>query len=268
MGLLYFKVALLSSVLIFDSGIGGLSILQHIKAKLPGLDIHYLADHAAFPYGEKNAHWLTERVNRLVGQMDRQLAPSAIIIACNTASTLTLPSLRAHIRTPIIGVVPAIKTAANLSQNNKIGLLATPGTVSRPYMDQLIKDFAPNAYVTRVGNTELVNMAEQKLNGIDPDLTALKKIIQPFIQAQCDHVVLGCTHFPLLLKELEQLNTGITWVDSGEAIANRTQTVLQNKIQATHNPACFHSTRTIELDLQKQLKEFGFQTFQSLTIST
>ena len=256
----------MSSVLIFDSGIGGLSILQHIKAKLPGLDIHYLADHAAFPYGEKDATWLIERVNQLVGKMNLQLAPCAIIIACNTASTLILPSLRGRINTPIIGVVPAIKTAARLSQNHKIGLLATPGTVSRPYMDTLIKDFALNAEVTRVGNTELVNMAEQKLKGIAPDLIALKKIIQPFIQAQCDHVVLGCTHFPLLLKELKQLSTGITWVDSGEAIANRTRTVLKNKTQTTHNPACFHSTSKIELDLQKQLREFGFQMFQSLTI--
>ena len=255
----------MSSILIFDSGIGGLSIMQHIEQAMPSFDIHYVADYAAYPYGEKKEQWLIKRINHLVNSLDNTIKPDAIIIACNTASTLALPSLRSNLTTPIIGVIPAIKTASELSQNKKIGLLATPGTVSRTYMDKLIEEFAPDCQVTRVGSTNMVNLAEQKLSGNSPSLTSLKNILQPFIANQCDHVVLGCTHFPLLKDELTQLNTGITFVDSGIAIANRTQHILKAHTAHTNKKnMAFYSTNKIIPSLQNNLISMGFHSFNSL----
>ncbi|MEH6346661.1 MAG: glutamate racemase [Bermanella sp.] len=255
----------MSSILIFDSGIGGLSIMQHIMQTLPDLSIHYVADYAAYPYGEKKEQWLINRINELMDSLNSTLKPDAIIIACNTASTLALPSLRRNLSTPIVGVIPAIKTASELSQNKKIGLLATPGTVSRTYMDKLIEEFATDCQITRVGSTNMVNLAEQKLSGSAPSLISLKNIIQPFIENQCDHVVLGCTHFPLLKSELAHLNTGITFIDSGTAIANRTQYILK-AIPAHPNTKemAFYTTKKIVPSLKNHLITMGFHSFNNI----
>jgi len=254
-----------SSILIFDSGIGGLSIMQHIEQALPNLSIHYVADYAAYPYGEKKEQWLIKRINELMNSLNSTLKPDAIIIACNTASTLALPSLRSNLATPIIGVIPAIKTASELSQNKKIGLLATPGTVSRIYMDKLIEEFATDCQVTRVGSTNMVNLAEQKISGRAPSLVGLKRIIQPFITNQCDHVVLGCTHFPLLKNDLAQLNTGINFIDSGTAIANRAMYILKaNTVHANKKEMTFYSTQKIMPSLQNHLVTMGFHSFNSI----
>lgn len=257
----------MSSILIFDSGVGGLSILKHIKAKLPDTQIDYLADHAAYPYGEKKETWLINRCQSLIGTMQNKQSYQAIIIACNTASTLVLPSLRSNTDTPIIGVVPAIKTASELSSNKRIGLLATPGTVSRQYMNNLISQFAPDCQTTRVGSTDMVYLAEEKLHGKTIDTASLKNITQPFADAQCDYVVLGCTHFPLLKPELKQLHTQINWIDSGEAIANRVEYVLKQGKQPEHTQTTnqrFFSTAPILNTLKPQLIEMGFKQFETI----
>ena len=255
----------MSSILIFDSGIGGLSIMQHIEQRLPNLSIHYVADYAAYPYGEKEEQWLIKRINELMNSLNSRLKPDAIIVACNTASTLALPTLRRNLSTPIVGVIPAIKTASELSQNKKIGLLATPGTVSRTYMDELIEEFATDCQVTRVGSTNMVNLAEQKLSGNPPSPISLKEIIQPFIENQCDHVVLGCTHFPLLKNELAHLNTGITFIDSGTAIANRTQYILKAiPTHANKKEMTFYTTKKIHPSLENHLTTMGFHSLNNI----
>ena len=253
------------SILIFDSGIGGLSILQHINQLPLPLETHYVADYAAYPYGEKEENWLIQRINKLIINLERNIKPDIIIIACNTASTLALPSLRSQLSTPIVGVIPAVKTASTLSRNKKIGLLATPGTVSRIYMDNLIEEFASDCTVTRVGSTELVAIAENKLTGHHIDSLSLQKIIQPFIDNQCDQVVLGCTHFPLLKQDLLALNTNISFVDSGLAIAKRTSHILsKNPFQTTISNSIFYSTKTINQRLKNNLKDAGFRQFKEM----
>jgi glutamate racemase len=259
----------LSSILIFDSGVGGLSILKHIKAKLPDTQVDYLADHAAYPYGEKKEDWLINRCQTLLSIMQNKQQYQAIIIACNTASTLVLPSLRANTSTPIIGVVPAIKTASELSSNKRIGLLATPGTVSRQYMNELINEFAQSCQTTRVGSTNMVYLAEGKLHGKTVDTEQLASITKPFIDAQCDYVVLGCTHFPLLKDELQLISSQINWIDSGEAIANRASYILkQSRLADTHKTLCqrFFSTAEISNDLKPQLINMGFQQFETIEL--
>lgn len=257
----------MSSILIFDSGVGGLSILEHVKAKLPDAQIDYLADHAAYPYGEKKEAWLINRCQSLISTMEKNQQYQAIIIACNTASTLVLPSLRSNTETPIIGVVPAIKTASELSRNKRIGLLATPGTVSRQYMNNLISEFAPDCQTTRVGSTDMVYLAEEKLHGQTINIASLKNITQPFADKQCDFVVLGCTHFPLLKTELKQLHPQINWIDSGEAIANRVTYVLNQTKQPENTKTIkqrFFSTNAILNTLKPQLIEMGFTQFETI----
>jgi glutamate racemase len=214
--------------LIFDSGVGGLSVLHEILRVRPNLSFVYVADNAGLPYGDKTPEWLQHRVSAVIATSLQFYTPKLVVIACNTASTLVLPQIRSEIPWPVVGVVPAIKPAAALSKNRVIGLLATPGTVKRVYTDGLIQDFAKDCHVIRVGSSRLVDLVERKLRGEALPLDELKTICQPFMESTPipDTIVLGCTHFPLVPAELQAVLPGIKLVDSGTAIAQRVQTLL------------------------------------------
>ena len=217
-------------IVIFDSGVGGLSIYQEIRRKLPGLSIIYCSDNEGFPYGPRPASEVVERTLHCLGLINEQYHPAMVIIACNTASTIALPKARDALNIPVVGVVPAIKPAGMASKKRCIGLLATPGTVERRYTDQLIHDFASDCEVIKVGSSELVHIAEQHLRGEAIDQQTLKDIIQPFFTGSLwpDCIVLGCTHFPLVQKLLDSVvPTPITWIDSGEAIARRVENLIE-----------------------------------------
>src|SRR5690606_31067332 len=139
-------------ILIMDSGVGGLSVYQHIRERLTGWPTIYLADSAGFPYGPKSEAEILNRVVSLVQSAYERYRPALVVVACNTASTLVLPALRERLPVPIVGVVPAIKTAAAVSKTRTIGLLATPGTIAREYTAQLIGSFAPDCRIIRVGS--------------------------------------------------------------------------------------------------------------------
>ncbi|MCC1496615.1 glutamate racemase [Alcanivorax sp. 1008] len=211
-----------SPVLVFDSGVGGLSVAAEIRRRLPGLPLHYLMDSAGFPYGNKDDATLVERVLKVCAEAVAEHQPRLLVVACNTASTLALPALRAALDIPVVGVVPALKVAAAASDSGQIGLLATPATVNRPYTDNLIRDFAVGCQVRRFGSVELVQWAEDWLAcGREPQSLA-EHLDDWLMRPQpVSHVVLGCTHFPLLRPMLERLWPTICWVDSGEAIARR-----------------------------------------------
>lgn len=212
-------------VLIFDSGVGGLSVYKEIEARLPQLDYYYLFDNAAYPYGELERQTLIERVNQLVSLMVEKHKIDLVIIACNTASTIVLPSLRSLLTTPVVGVVPAIKPASNLA-NKAVGLIATPATVKREYTQELIKDFSQNKPVELLGVTRLVDIAEEKLRGHPVSLKEMSQLLAP-IANKIDVAVLGCTHFPLIKEEIQiVLGEKVQLVDSGEAIARRVQELL------------------------------------------
>ncbi|TKB47656.1 glutamate racemase [Ferrimonas sediminicola] len=218
----------MSSILLFDSGVGGLSILEHVREAFPQWPVHYLADNARFPYGELEEENLIHGCVHLITTLVRELTPAMVVVACNTASTLALPALRSALPIPVIGVVPAIKPAAALSHTGTIALLATPGTVRRSYTDGLIQDFAPHCRVIRLGSSDLVRMAEEKLSGKAVDTSQLHKVLAPLLaEAELDAVVLGCTHFPLLRDEIGQvLGPKVRLVDSGSAIARRVGTLV------------------------------------------
>lgn len=215
-------------VLVFDSGVGGLSILQEIHRHIPRCQLVYACDNQAFPYGTKAEDELVARVDAVLKALIAAIQPDIVVVACNTASTLALPRIRAHFANPVVGVVPAIKPAAAQSQSKVIGLLATPGTVQRRYTQELIDQFAADCTLVRVGSGELVDIAEQKLRGQAPDPARLAAILAPlFDHADLDTVVLACTHFPLLRPELEAVAPrAVHWIDSGEAIARRVHSLI------------------------------------------
>lgn len=218
-------------VLVFDSGVGGLSVFDAIAASGHALELDYVADNAWLPYGLKSDAELRARVPALLRSLAEQWRPDAVVVACNTASTIALDEIRAVLAIPAVGVVPPIKPAAALTQTGVIGLLATPATVTRAYTDDLIAQFAAGKKVVRYGAAALVEAAEQKLRGAAPDAAALSEAIAGLFDVpggdEIDVVALACTHFPLLTQELAAAAPrAARWLDSGEAIARRVAHVL------------------------------------------
>ncbi len=210
----------------FDSGVGGISVFREIKQQLPHVSIDYLFDNAFYPYGQLSETQLVERITSLISRVVETESPALVVIACNSASTAALPALRECLKIPVVGVVPAIKPAASHSKQNAIGLLATEGTVNRSYITALINSYAAKCNVIKIGSNELVEMAEMAYRGTKPCLERLAKICAPF-NNNVDTIVLGCTHFPLLSRYINQVTDHqIMLVDSGKAIASRVAQLL------------------------------------------
>ena len=218
-------------ILVFDSGVGGLSVLREIQQRLPACEFIYASDNEAFPYGTKPEPELITRVDQVLHKILATYEVDIVVVACNTASTLTLPHIRSHFSQPIVGVVPAIKPAAARSRSKVIGLLATPATIARSYTHELIREHASDCQVISVGSSELVIMAELKLRGQTIVQNDIIKLLAPFYKSEnavkLDTVVLACTHFPLLRAEIQAaLPEGVDLIDSGEAIARRVEFLL------------------------------------------
>lgn len=259
-------------MIIFDSGVGGLSIVQALQQQLPSLPLAYACDNAAFPYGEKPAAWLKARLVEVIGQLIAEINPCLVVLACNTASTLALAELRASFNLPFVGVVPAIKPAAKLSQTGVIALLATCGTIKRPYTQQLINSFAEDCTVIRMGSNKLVELAETYLHQGTLCLTSLEEVLGPLVQhQQLDTIILGCTHFPLLKAPMQKLakQAGVNWqwVDSSEAIANRVACLTSHLTGFTQELAgsCW-LTQDLSVcsQLPKALSKFNFHQLEVL----
>ncbi len=249
-------------VLIFDSGVGGLSVYQEIVRLVPEQKYLYAFDNEGFPYGELADDVLVERVCAMIKAISEQYPLALIVIACNTASTLVLPPLRSLFDIPIVGVVPAIKPAAYASKTKRIALLATPATVKREYTQQLIKEFSPHCQVDLIGSTELVYLAEEKLRGAIISAKALQPIVN-LLDSQVDQLVLGCTHFPLLKDELAAcLPKNCTLIDSGKAIAKRVKNLLQIEERSGSEILTHHVLSSAPVNgeqaLNQTLLKFGF----------
>lgn len=234
-------------ILIFDSGVGGLSVAARVHETMPHISIVYLADNAAFPYGGQPESVVIERCCTLISRALEQYPCAAIVIACNTASTVVLPHLRAMTEVPVVGVVPAVKPAAAKTLNHCIGLLATPATVRRPYIDQLVGKFAADCQVKRVGHPGLVQWAEGLVRGEPVPQTELDLAVVGLREAGVDTVVLGCTHYPLLLDNLKRSLPDVKfWMDSGEAIARRVAWLLaQLHLSVNVDDHCLPSTPVV-----------------------
>jgi glutamate racemase len=212
-------------ILIFDSGVGGLSVLQPTRALLPNAPIVYAADSAGFPYGTKSDAELASRVPALLGRLVERFHPRLAVIACNTASTIALEHVRSALDLPVVGTVPAIKPAAEMSKSRVIGVLGTNATVRQPYVDALAAKFAADCTIIRHGSPDLVELAEAKLAGEEISVEQVRAAARPMFDApegnRIDTVVLACTHFPLLSEELNGAFPGIAYVDGGPGIARR-----------------------------------------------
>lgn len=213
-------------VLVCDSGIGGLTVVREVRRQLPEAAIDYLADDAAFPYSDwAEVDLVAHGVDVICKQVGRR-QPDAVVIACNTASTLLLPHLRARLDIPVVGTVPAIRPAALQTKTGLISVLATPATVKRDYTRALVERFAGHVRVRLVGAPRLAALAEAVVQGVAVDDAALRDEVLPcFVregEARTDMVVLACTHYPLVVDRLRALQPWpVTWIDPAPAIARR-----------------------------------------------
>ena len=212
-------------LLFFDSGVGGLSVLGPTRALLPSAPIVYAADSAGFPYGTKSEAELATRVPALLGRLVERFDPRLVVIACNTASTIALDDARAALDLPVVGTVPAIKPASEISTTRVIGVLGTEATVRQPYVDDLAAKFAADCTIIRHGSPRLVELAEARLGGETVSVEDVRAATRPLFDApdgdRIDTVVLACTHFPLLADELAEAFPRVAYIDGGPGIARR-----------------------------------------------
>jgi glutamate racemase len=220
--------------LLFDSGVGGLTVLAELRKALPEAPVIYAADIAGLPYGTKTEAEVAARVCGLLGRMSERWQPRLICIACNTASTIALSMVREVLEVPIVGTVPAIKPAAALTRTGVIGLLGTEATIRQAYVDRLEEEFASGKTLIRHAAGGLVALAEAKLRGEAIDETAILAEIEGLLRhpevERLDTVVLACTHFPLLVDELGlALGPRVAFVDGAEGIARRIASLTQGQ---------------------------------------
>ncbi|MEN6543764.1 glutamate racemase [Parvibaculum sp.] len=251
-------------VLVFDSGIGGLSVLAAIRKLMPTQRLVYVADDAAFPYGNWKEDELSAHIVRLMGELIATHDPAAVVIACNTASTLVLPPLRERFSIPFVGTVPAVKPAAEQTKTGVIAVLATPATIARDYTRKLIESFAQSAKVQLVAAPRLASIAEDLLRGQAIDREVIREEIAPcFVEIdgkRTDIVVLGCTHYPFLIDEMNAVAPWpVTWLDPAPAIARRLVAVLDGKIPGPdgESVALFTSGRPVPPRLAALLESDG-----------
>jgi len=254
------------TVLVFDSGLGGLTVFREIAAARPDAHYVYLADDAGFPYGNQPEDKLIARIAEVIGKAIAAYAPDLIVVACNTASTLALADLRARFSVPFVGTVPAIKPACAQSKSKRIAVLGTQATVGREYTRALIRQFAAGCDVVLVGSPRLATFAERELAGEavgDADLAA--EIAPCFVETdgrRTDTVVLACTHYPLLLARFQAIAPWpVAWLDPAPAIARRVADLLEARPPAAApggQTIAFTSGRVPPPALARMLATFGF----------
>ncbi|MHB1295581.1 MAG: glutamate racemase [Anaerolineae bacterium] len=212
---------------VFDSGVGGLSVVRALREELPGEPILYLADSANCPYGSRPP----EEIRRLAEGISRYLVAQGcklIVVACNTASAAAL----AHLRTtlpdvPFVGMVPAVKPAATQTRSGVVGVLATPGTLGGKLFEEVVDHYATGVRVIAHSCAGLVEAVEA--GDLDSPATRalLRSCVAPLLREGADTLVLGCTHYPFLLPTLrDMLGEGIRLMDTGSAVAHQTARVL------------------------------------------
>jgi glutamate racemase len=238
------------TILVFDSGLGGLTVYREIAAARPQANFVYVADDEAFPYGAMEEHKLVGRVTDLMGELIATHQPDLVAIACNTASTIVLSALRQKFSLPFVGTVPAIKPACQSSVTRRVSVLGTEATVQREYTRALIRDYALDCAVTLVGSNRLAGLAEAELTGAPASDADIGAEIAPCFRddgKRTDTIVLACTHYPLLLGRLRQLAPWpVNFLDPAPAIARRVTGLLgapQNGAARGSTAAIFTSGR-------------------------
>lgn len=258
-------------LLFFDSGIGGLSVLQAVQAALPSAPMIYAADYAGMPYGTKSEAEIAARVPALLGRLVERFRPRLVTIACNTACTIALGHVRAALDVPVVGTVPAIKPAAEATRTGVIGLLGTAATIRQAYVDRLQSDHAAGMTLLRHAAPELVHAAEAKLRGeaVDPRIytDAMHGLMNHPDGDRLDVIALGCTHFPLVQDELAAASPKMRFVDGSAGIARRIVHLTQDQLWPPKPPeGIFITTGTLDdiENLRPALATYGLTQIKSL----
>ena len=230
------------TILVFDSGLGGLTVHREVTKARPDARYIYAADDAFFPYARQDEGELVIRVLSVMDELIAAHRPDLAVIACNTASTLVLPHLRERFALPFVGTVPAIKPACAASRSRLVTVLGTEATVKREYTHALIRDFADGCAINLVGSPRLAELAEAVLRGEEVADADIEHEIEPcFVEAhggRTDTVVLACTHYPLLIERLRRLAAWpVTYLDPAPAIARRVADLLTPAFGAPGTPA-------------------------------
>lgn len=254
------------TLLVFDSGLGGLTVFREVAKARPDARLVYAADDAFFPYSRKSEPELVERVLAVMAELLAEHRPDLVVVACNTASTLVLPQLRARFSVPFVGTVPAIKPACAGSVSRLVSVLGTEATVKREYTRSLIRDYSDGCAVTLVGSPRLAEFAEAELRSMPvADADVASEIAPCFVEAggaRTDTVVLACTHYPLLLDRLRRLAPWpVTFVDPAPAIARRVVELLgpaTSRMPDAPARAVFTSGQAQSPQLISTLTVFGF----------
>ncbi|GLK57507.1 glutamate racemase [Methylopila capsulata] len=259
-------------ILVFDSGLGGLTVLAELVATFPYAAYVYAADDAAFPYGALSPERLVARIVTVMERLIDREAPDLVVIACNTASTLALPALRARFALPFVGTVPAVKPAVAATRSGLVTVLATPGAARSEHTHAMIDAFAGSVKVTLVGAPNLAAFAEAELRGAPIDDGALAAEIAPcFVEEdgrRTDAVALACTHFPLLTRRFRGLSPwDVAWIDPAPAVARRVAALLSASPMPAGPPAerraLFTSNRTAPSPLVCALAARGLTTIEA-----
>jgi glutamate racemase len=244
-------------LLFLDTGVGGLSVFAKARVALPQAPVVYAADYAGMPYGEKSEMEVATRVCALLGRLSERYRPRLVVIACNTASVIALAHVRAVLGVPVVGTVPAIKPASEVTKTGVFGLMGTKATIRQPYTDRLEAEFAGGMTMLRHAAPDLVYAAEAKLRGEEPDGRVLRDSVAGLITQpggeQLDAMVLGCTHFPLVQDELAQAARDlghphdIRFVDGSDGIARRIAHLTERQDWPTEpSPGIFVTTGAID----------------------
>ena len=248
------------SILVFDSGLGGLTVYREIALARPDADYLYVADDAGFPYGALKETVLIERVVGLMRELIETHHPDLVVIACNTASTIVLPDLRKTFTVPFVGTVPAIKPACAASVTRRVSVLGTEATVQREYTRALIRDYAQDCEVTLVGAKHLATYTEAAVAGMPVSDDDIRQEIAPCFRdgggQRTDTVVLACTHYPLLIERLQRLSPWpVNFLDPAPAIARRVTSLLD--APSTGGTGSARAIFTSGKPPEKALQRFG-----------
>ncbi len=214
---------------VFDSGVGGLSVLIELKKKLPNENFVFLADQKYVPYGEKTKEELIKLVYKITNYLIKNHNIKMMVVACNTATCNAIEEMRSKYSIPIVGTVPAVKVAAKETKSGVIACIATPSTSKSDRLKKIIKDFCENVEVINIGCKNLEDTVEHgDLESMEVN-RLLHKYLEKVKNSKTDCLVLGCTHYPFLKKPIRKiLGSKIKLIDSGKAIAKRTEWLLEN----------------------------------------
>lgn len=211
---------------VFDSGLGGLSVLRHLQDRLPNESYIYAADSAYAPYGEKSAEFIRDRSMEISSFLLDQGA-KLIVVACNTATASAVEHLRSHLDVPIVAMEPGIKPAVSLTRTGKIGVLATSGTLESHRFAQLQNRFGGSVEVFTKACKGWVELVEQGDLSSPAAFESVKAYVRPLVEEGIDTLILGCTHYPFLRSLIEKAaGEGVAILDTGAAVAKRVEYLL------------------------------------------